>query len=368
MPLQCRTCGEPIFNADPRNLFKHENEDLRHKFEVLTGIKLREDIHMPNYICACCHLDLCHAMAFRERCRQTEQLFQQRKSERMKLKASGRLSSGVTQAAHSRPKFFQIQKLSIPAHQLISKEKYSKVDAPVESTPKPLDSWNNEEENLSSSSEDLNNWSGDERSSEAPNPEPDPKNRTQPFDDENKAEPTKQENVHNNNKNKTSSISKKEEKLDKFICELCGLQSATTPNHEIHMRRHKGEKNFKCEECGSRHYSKYLMELHYRVKHKGEKPFACKFCGERFHSGSTRIRHENRKSDNNKSYVCDQCGRCFADASNLKIHIVRHTGVKAFDCEICNVAFPRNTNLKIHYRSKQHQKRASEVKVEVFDN
>lgn len=32
-----------------------------------------------------------------------------------------------------------------------------------------------------------------------------------------------------------------------------------------------------------------------------------------------------------------------------------------FSCDLCNVAFPRNPGLRIHFRTKQHQKRASEA-------
>lgn len=41
MSIRCRTCSEPIYR-NPRNLFKHENEDIRHNIEVLTGITVRE--------------------------------------------------------------------------------------------------------------------------------------------------------------------------------------------------------------------------------------------------------------------------------------------------------------------------------------
>lgn len=42
MSIHCRTCSEPIYNPNPRNLFKHENEDIRHNVEALTGITVRD--------------------------------------------------------------------------------------------------------------------------------------------------------------------------------------------------------------------------------------------------------------------------------------------------------------------------------------
>lgn len=77
-----------------------------------------------------------------------------------------------------------------------------------------------------------------------------------------------------------------------YICDLCGHQSTNPRNLDIHILRHKGEKNFECTDCGAKHYSKYLLQLHIRVKHQGEKPFVCRYCGQSFYSGSTRVRHE----------------------------------------------------------------------------
>ncbi|KAH8359800.1 hypothetical protein KR093_008912 [Drosophila rubida] len=62
----------------------------------------------------------------------------------------------------------------------------------------------------------------------------------------------------------------------------------------------------------------------------------------------------NARTADNKTYVCDQCGRCFADASNLKIHIVRHTGVKAFECKECGKKYYTGHLLNLHIRVR-HQ-------------
>ena len=47
-------------------------------------------------------------------------------------------------------------------------------------------------------------------------------------------------------------------------------------------------------------------------------------------------------------YWCEYCGRGFAATNNLKGHIAKHTGVKAFDCHIRKEEFNYAYTLKDH--------------------
>lgn len=40
MSITCRTCAEPIYHLNPRDLFKQENEDIRYNIHAITGIKV----------------------------------------------------------------------------------------------------------------------------------------------------------------------------------------------------------------------------------------------------------------------------------------------------------------------------------------
>ncbi|KAM8703760.1 hypothetical protein ACLKA7_008397 [Drosophila subpalustris] len=51
-----------------------------------------------------------------------------------------------------------------------------------------------------------------------------------------------------------------------------------------------------------------------------------------------------------KKYVCHHCGRCFADSSNFKVHILRHTGIKDFKCTECGAKFFTRHLLHLHTR------------------
>lgn len=55
-----------------------------------------------------------------------------------------------------------------------------------------------------------------------------------------------------------------------------------------------------------------------------------------------------------KTFVCDKCGRCFTDSSNLKVHLLRHTGVKNFECRECEAKYFTQHLLNLHIRVR-HQ-------------
>lgn len=55
-----------------------------------------------------------------------------------------------------------------------------------------------------------------------------------------------------------------------------------------------------------------------------------------------------RFDGNKKAFVCNYCNRVFGSSSNLKRHIMIHTGEKPFTCNICQRSFREMSTLKKH--------------------
>lgn len=121
------------------------------------------------------------------------------------------------------------------------------------------------------------------------------------------------------------------------------------------MRQH-GNMPYPCPEPGcDRGYShKNTLSVHMRKCHKlGKEPksHVCEFCGKTFDTMWRLKNHRFTHKDKSElPYVCedDQCGRRFSSKQLLKVHMMRHAGIKNYRCTYCGVQKTTRTELKIH--------------------
>ncbi|XP_067634248.1 zinc finger protein 420 [Eurosta solidaginis] len=147
----------------------------------------------------------------------------------------------------------------------------------------------------------------------------------------------------------TNSQNKKTYKRE--ICPYCG-RSFAQASIVIHIRRHTGEKPYKCDECEKGFPRRQDLVVHKR-QHTGERPHVCTICGKSFIRPNKLSRHM-RIHTGLRPYKCSECEKSFTQSNDLRIHMRRHTGEKPYKCNVCGDSYISGTALKTHRMASNH--------------
>ena len=130
-------------------------------------------------------------------------------------------------------------------------------------------------------------------------------------------------------------------------CAQCGKSFRLRALLRQHMRMHTDPSDLRhaCPLCSKRFYVPMLLRDHLLL-HTGERPHQCSVCGRRFRLRKELVKHERFHSSTDASAVrCDVCG---LEVSNLKRHMLVHSGDRPYGCEHCGKAFRRKEHLRAH--------------------
>ncbi|KAM9300109.1 zinc finger and BTB domain-containing protein 11 isoform 2-T2 [Morus bassanus] len=144
----------------------------------------------------------------------------------------------------------------------------------------------------------------------------------------------------------------------------------TTENNEV-------EAQHKCTECGMVFQRRYALIMH-TLKHERSKDYKCPLCKKEFQYGASLRAHlvrHTRKTEVNiaaasveetgassvkgrtkREFICDICGRTLPKLYSLRIHMLKHTGVKPHACKVCGKTFTYKHGLKMHLALHEVQK------------
>ncbi|NWX89455.1 ZBT11 protein, partial [Nothoprocta pentlandii] len=144
----------------------------------------------------------------------------------------------------------------------------------------------------------------------------------------------------------------------------------STENNEL-------EAQHKCSECGMVFQRRYALIMH-TLKHERTKDYKCPLCKKEFQYGASLrahlVRHTRKteasaaaageeepgaasvKGRVKREFICDICGRTLPKLYSLRIHMLKHTGVKPHACKVCGKTFTYKHGLKMHLALHEVQK------------
>ncbi|XP_056140779.1 zinc finger protein 131 isoform X2 [Lampris incognitus] len=134
--------------------------------------------------------------------------------------------------------------------------------------------------------------------------------------------------------------------INTFHFEAEELSQHQRPQKKVHI----------CEYC-DKHFDHFGHFKEHLRRHTGEKPYKCPDCHERFARNSTLKCHmaacqngAGAKKGRKKLYECQVCNSVFNSWEQFKNHLVSHTGVKPNHCTICDLWFTDPKDLEDHFK------------------
>ncbi|KAF6203087.1 hypothetical protein GE061_003501 [Apolygus lucorum] len=132
-------------------------------------------------------------------------------------------------------------------------------------------------------------------------------------------------------------------KMERTSCGGCNLQF----EHPMYYRTH-------CAVFHEASLSLTVRKYHCKVCDLAEvlHEFQCRDCLKILGSRAALQRHTKEVHKRPSGVSCSKCSKTFQNKSNLKIHMLTHSGVKPFQCQEgrCSAAFTTKQCLQFHYK------------------
>ena len=123
----------------------------------------------------------------------------------------------------------------------------------------------------------------------------------------------------------------------KVTCDLCGFQSSSKGNLEMHKKIHIAETKLECDGCNKKFTNKQNLMRHEKEVHYGR---------------NVNVNFIEDLDDAKYIIKCEYCDLKFKRNSDLKRHVTSiHSSSRSFQCLSCEKAFSRKDTLARHMKS-----------------
>uniref|UniRef100_A0A182JV99 Protein krueppel n=1 Tax=Anopheles christyi TaxID=43041 RepID=A0A182JV99_9DIPT len=140
-----------------------------------------------------------------------------------------------------------------------------------------------------------------------------------------------------------------------FYCQQCPKEFETEKKLKRHIRTHFIVKPHACTECSASFLERSNLKKH-MLKHTGElrnsntKTHLCSECGKSFKYSTSLSRHKRFHAQRNM-FTCTVCSKAYVEQTSLDVHMRTHTNERPFMCTTCDKSFSQKANLERHERT-----------------
>lgn len=138
-----------------------------------------------------------------------------------------------------------------------------------------------------------------------------------------------------------------------FPCGYCSKVFDSFIKKQAHEKSVHIYKNIlhKCGYCNERFTLVRLKEEHMIAVHGAQiSPYKCQACDKIFDDLKNLYSHTKRDHLMQRLHKCTECEKSFFSVTQLRFHMLSHTGVKEYQCEVCLKSYGRKYTLKEHMR------------------